>query len=82
MKSHTTILPQEGIVNDQAEGGISCISAFCAKLTLLQKALIMAGFLVVTLVPLVVLIVVTKGIKVHCFMPTYFSSVKIACSHS
>ena len=73
MKSHTTILPQEGIVNDQSEAGISCISAFCEKLTLLQKALIVvAGFLVITLVVIVVLIVVTKGIQVLFSVPLFF----------
>ena len=61
MKSHKTILPVEGIVNDKAEVGVSCISTFCGKLTLIQKALIVAGCLVITLVAIVVLIVVTKG---------------------
>ena len=72
MKSHTTVMPQEGIENDQSEVGISCISAFCEKLTLLQKALIVAGFLVTTLV--VVLIVVTKGIQVLFSAPLIFKN--------
>ena len=74
MKSHTTILPKEGTVNDQAEARISCISAFCAKKTLLQKALIFAGFLVITIVALVVLIVLTKGMKVYFLCRLVFQS--------
>ena len=61
MKSHTTKV--EGIVKNQAEVRVSSISAFCGKLTLIQKALIVAGCLVITLVAIVVLIVVTKGKK-------------------